>query len=237
MKEKIPGILGGMGPEATIDLAKKILNLTPIKKEQDHLRIIIDNNPKIENRTRAILSGNTSLLVRQLCETAENLRGAGADFIVIPCNTAHYFLEEIRKAVNIEVLDMIRETAHFIKRKLPGVEKAGLLATTATVKTGLYRQALEEQGIEILIPSGADQERVMRAITGVKEKAGHEKARRGLSEIAGKLVRDGASAVIAGCTEVPLALTDRDVSAPLVDPAMVLARKTVLKARGGENGA
>ncbi|GAH53208.1 unnamed protein product, partial [marine sediment metagenome] len=110
MPEKIIGILGGMGPEATVDLFHKIIKFTPAKKDQDHFRIIIDNNPKIPDRTAAILGKGEDPLPA-LQETARNLEKAGVDFIIIPCNTAHYFLPQIQKSVNIPVLNMIEETA------------------------------------------------------------------------------------------------------------------------------
>src|SRR5208337_1505190 len=92
------GILGGMGPEATIDLFTKIVHSTPVSRDQDHLRLIIDNNPGIPDRQKAILENGPSPAT-MLIKTAKNLAVAGADFIVMPCNTAHYWIQEIRKAV------------------------------------------------------------------------------------------------------------------------------------------
>ncbi len=233
MKEKIIGLLGGMGPEATIDLANKIIQCTPIKKEQDHCRIIIDNNPKIENRTKAILSGNTDRIISQLSETALNLEKAGADFILIPCNTAHYFLEHIRRAVNIEVLDMIEETALFILRKYPAVKKTGILGTSATCRTELYHKALSAKGISSITPDEADQEKIMKAISLIKEKNGHRRAGIILQAAAAELIKKGAEAIIAACTEVPLALEPADIGAPLIDPAEILAARAVAMVKGG----
>ena len=96
MKEKVIGVLGGMGPEATIDLFQKIVKLTPAKKDQEHIRIIIDNNPKIPDRTKAILYNGENPLP-ELVKTAQNLERAGADFIIIACNTAHYYFHKIQK--------------------------------------------------------------------------------------------------------------------------------------------
>jgi len=109
-KEKIIGILGGMGPEATIDLYNKIIKLTAANKDQEHLRIIIDNNPKIPDRSMAILKGQTSPL-NALQKTALTLEKAGADFIIMLCNTAHYYISSLKSIVNIPVLNMIEETA------------------------------------------------------------------------------------------------------------------------------
>lgn len=233
MKEKVIGILGGMGPEATIDMAGKIIRCTPVKKEQDHCRMIIDSNPKIQNRTEAILSGNTEKIISQLSETARNLEKAGADFILIPCNTAHYFLSDIRMAVKIEVLDMIEETALFIRRRYPGLKKAGILGTAATCRMQLHHKALSGAGIDSTAPDEREQEKVMEAISLIKEQKGRMRAGMILAAAGRNLVKNGAEAVIAGCTEIPLALKPDDIEAPLIDPAEILAARAVSKAKGG----
>lgn len=232
MREKIIGILGGMGPEATLDLAAKIMRLTPAEKEQDHCRLIIDSNPKIENRTEAVFSGKTENVIGQLSETARNLEKAGADFILVPCNTAHYFLEDIRKSVKIEVLDMLRETADFISKVFRHIRKAGVLGTTATCGLNLHGRALSEKSITSIVPDGPGLDRVMRAITMIKEGNGHGRARIILAAEAQKLVRKGAEIVIAGCTEIPLALKPEDIKAPLVDPSEIIAAEAVRRVKG-----
>ncbi len=232
MKDKTIGILGGMGPEATIALADSILQFTPIKKEQDHLRVIIDNNPKMPDRTKAILSGDTDAHISMLTETALNLERAGADLILIPCNTAHYFLEDIRKAVGIEVLDMIFETAVYFSETFPHIKKAGIMGTPATCRMKLYQNALLKLGIASEEPGEEDQSLAMKAISLVKEQNGHARARIILSKIAGRLVEEGAEAIIGGCTEIPLALKAEDLDVPFIDPSRILARKAVIMAKG-----
>jgi len=137
MPEKIIGILGGMGPEATIDLFYKIIKFTPAEKDQEHLRIIIDNNPKIPDRTNAILGTGKDPLP-ELITTAKNLEKAGADFIIMPCNTAHYFISKIQKNISIPILNMIQETANDVKRVFPDFKKVCLFASKGTYKTKLY---------------------------------------------------------------------------------------------------
>ncbi len=111
MKQKTIGVLGGMGPESTAELLVWITRCTPAASEQDHLRVIIDSNPKIPNRTEALLSGDLRPVIDALAETAGVLERAGADVIGIPCNTAHAFLTDVRKAVGVPVVDMVEETA------------------------------------------------------------------------------------------------------------------------------
>lgn len=221
---KIIGILGGMGPETTVELFRRIKEKTPAHRDQDHLRVIIYSNPAIPDRTEAILHGGESPLPL-LKQTAKVLEKAGADFIAIPCNSAHYSLEGIRKAVRIPVLDMIGETAHAIKE-----QAVGLLATDGTVQIGLYHQACANRGIEVLQPIVADQEKVMQIIYRIK--AGKEKLplRQEANRIVKRLQEREAKAVIVGCTELSLILKQDEIDVPLYDALDILAQASVSKA-------
>ncbi|OGD13731.1 aspartate racemase [Candidatus Atribacteria bacterium RBG_19FT_COMBO_35_14] len=230
MPEKIIGILGGMGPEATIDLFYKIIKFTPAQKDQDHLRIIIDNNPKIPDRTAAILGKGEDPLPA-LQETAQNLEKAGADFIVIPCNTAHYFLSSIQESVNIPVLNMIEETAKETKKRIPQIKKVGLLASIGVYKSEIYHQHFKKFNIEVISPEEKDRGKVMKVIYTVKAGDLSEEVKKNILKITQKLIDKGAEAVIAGCTEIPLILKEEDILFPLIDPTKVLAKIAVQKAR------
>jgi len=230
MPEKIMGILGGMGPEATIDLFYKIIKFTPAEKDQDHLRIIIDNNPKIPDRTAAILGKGEDPLPA-LQESARKLEKAGADFIIIPCNTAHYFLPLIRESVKIPILNMIEETAKETQKKFSLIQKVGLLASIGIYKTEIYHQHFKKFNIEVISPEEKDKEEVMKAIYAVKAGDLSEGIKRNIIKIAQKLIDKGAEVIIAGCTEIPLILKEGDVSVPLIDPTQVLAKVAVQKVR------
>ncbi len=226
---KTVGIIGGMGPEATVDLYKKIIEETPAEKDQEHLHVVIDSVPQIPDRTAAI-EGEAPSPVPLLQRTARNLQGAGADFLIMPCNTAHYFKEEIRQAVRIPLLDMMEITAEEIEKR--GHKKVGLLATTGTLKTRLYHDPLLERGIEVEEPEPDEQRRVMAAIYspwGIK--AGHiEKPRRELHEIADALVAREVDSIIAGCTEIPLAMRAENAECRIWDATGLLARRAVEEA-------
>jgi len=228
MPRKVIGILGGMGPEATADLFLKIIKSTPAKKDQEHLRILIDNNPQIPDRTAAILHGGEDP-TPALVETGKNLERAGADFLIIPCNTAHYFHGNIQDAVTIPVLHMMSATAGEMKAR--GIKRAGLLASDGTVQSGLYHKALAQSGIEVVIPSKETQRKVMGAIYGVKSGEFVASAR-DVKQAAEELIAAGATGVIAGCTEIPLILADGDVSMPVIDATAALARAAVQEALG-----
>lgn len=230
MSEKVIGILGGMGPEATIDLFYKIIKLTPAEKDQDHLRIIIDNNPKIPDRIAAILGkGEDPLPVLQ--ETARNLEKAGADFIIIPCNTAHYFLSSIQESIKIPILNMIEETAKETQKRIPQIQKVGLLASIGVYEIKIYHQRFKKYSIEIISPVEKDKEEVMKAIYAVKAGDLSEGIKKSILKIAQKLIDKKAEAIITGCTEIPLILKEGDVSVPIIDPTRILAKAAVQKAR------
>jgi len=230
MPEKVIGILGGMGPEATIDLFYKIIKFSPAEKDQEHLRIIIDNNPKIPDRTAAILGKGEDPLPA-LQETAQNLEKAGADFIIIPCNTAHYFLSQIQKSVRIPVLNMIEETAKDIQQRIPQIQKVGLLASIGTYKTEIYHQQFKKLNIEVVYPDEKDKDVVMKAIYAVKAGDLSEGVKSNILKIAQKLIDEGVKVIIAGCTEIPLILKEGDIPVPLIDPTQVLAKIAVQKAK------
>ena len=230
MGEKIIGILGGMGPEATADLYMKIIRATNVEKDQDHYRVIIDSNAKIPDRTPAILGKGPNPLPVML-ETGLNLQRAGADFIIMPCNTAHYFHDRLQAGLEIPVLHMIRLSAEDTRRRHPEVSKAGLLASDGTLASRLY-ESYGEQGIEIVAPSGESQRDVMDAIYRDIKRGDLETGGKLLHRVAHELMDAGAEAVICGCTEVSLVLHDGDLTVPVVDPLQVLAEKAVELARG-----
>ncbi len=230
MPEKIIGILGGMGPEATIDLFYKIIKSTPAEKDQDHLRIIIDNNPKIPDRTAAILGKGEDPLPA-LQESAQNLEKAGAGFIIISCNTAHYFLPLIRESVKIPILNMIEETAKEIQKRISPIQKVGLLASIGIYKTEIYHQQFKKFNIEVISPEEKDKEEVMKTIYAVKAGNLSEEIKKNILTIAQRLVDKGAEVIIAGCTEIPLILKEGDLSVPLIDPTQILAKVAVQKAK------
>ena len=221
--EKVIGILGGMGPLATVELFRRIVLKTPAERDQDHPKIIIYNNPKIPDRT-AFLLGKGANPLPYLIEGAKKLEAWGVDFIIMPCNTAHFFAQDIQREIDIPLVSMIEETAG--KLESLGLKKVGLLATDGTIKGMVYHRALLSRGIEIALPDKEDQRKVMRAIyEGVK--AGNlEWGREIILRIAKKLEKR-SEGIIAGCTEVSVVLRKGDFGVPLVDPMDVIAERAV----------
>lgn len=224
-KGKVIGVLGGMGPWATLELFKRLLKITPAQTDQDHLQIIIYSNPKIPDRTAALLHGGESPLPL-LLSTARNLEKAGADFIIMPCNTAHYYLDELRDAVTIPMLNMIEETVALIEER-----RAGLLATDGTIRSGLYQKACQKRGIKLLYPDDIGQKAVMDVVYSVKEGRVDLGVKRRAIEVAEGLIAQGAETIIAGCTEISLVLREGDISVPLFDSLDILAERAIKLAR------
>lgn len=228
--EKVIGILGGMGPEATADLYYRIIRATQVEKDQDHIHVIIDSNSKVPDRTPAILGTGPSPLPI-LIETGKRLETAGADFLIVPCNTAHYFLPEVQKQLGIPILHMINLSAEYIAEKYPKVKKAGLLASDGTIVSKLYHNSYSEQGIEIITPSKSSQRDVMAAIYKYIKTGDLKTGGELLHRVSLELIEAGSDAVLCGCTEVSLVLHDGDLSVPVVDPLQVLAEEAVKQAQ------
>lgn len=227
---RLVGILGGMGPEATADLFEEITRLTPARRDQDHVRVLIYSNPGIPDRTAAILEGGADP-VPALAESARLLERAGAAFIAIPCNTAHYFLESIRAAVSVPVLDMIEEACEEFSRLAPHADTAGLLAATGTTRSGIYSSAFASRGVRVLTPADDEQESIHAAIREVKAGRAGTRIRELFRSAGAGLVARGARAVILGCTEIPLAFDESAAGYPVVNTTRVLA-KAVLRTHG-----
>ena len=219
---KTLGIIGGMGPESSYYLYGKIIKLTPAHIDQDHIHIIIDSYPQIPDRTAYIL-GKGHSPVPYLIESARRLESAGADLIVMACNTAHAFYREVERSVKVDMLNMIEETAEYVDSLRLG--SVGLLATTGTLRTNLYQRALNRYNIRVMTPNEEEEKMVMEAIYGERGiKAGYiEGPRRFLSSISNKML-NSCDTVIAGCTEISLAIGDVE---GIIDPVDILARRIV----------
>lgn len=232
MPEKVIGVLGGMGPEATLDFYGKLIRLTPARRDQDHLRVIIDSNPKVPDRTQAILYGGESP-VPYLVRGAERLRLAGAHFIVIPCVSAHYFLEEVSRKSPLPIISILDATIQEISRRWPWAKRVGLIGTVGTLKGGHFQRSLAASGFETIIPDEGDQGLVMEAIYCVKDSQGSTRRGEMVEALEGVLVRlakRGAQLAIAGCTELPIILPDKCGGLDIVDPLVALARAAIREA-------
>jgi len=215
-----------MGPWATLDFFAKVLRLTPARRDQEQLRLIIDNNPQIPDRGLAVLEGGEDP-TPALVASARTVEAAGAELIAIPCNTAHHYHAAIQAAVRIPVLHIMREVAAAAARRFPQMRRVGLLGTRATVATGLYQEAFRPLRAEVLVPELPAQEAIDRLIAAVKAQAAEEDLRAAGVEVGRGLARAGAEAIILGCTELPLVLTEEALGVPVLDSTLILAESAV----------
>ena len=225
------GVIGGMGPAATLDFCARVLALTPARADQDHLRLIVDNNPSIPDRNRAI-AGTGPSPAPVLAAMARGLHGAGAELIVMPCNTAHAFAGAVRAATPLPFIDIIEVTAEAALAEMPGLRRAGVLGAAGCLEAGLYQTALAKRGVEALVPEGSLRERFMTLLYAIKTGDTGLPARAEMAAIARDLTEQGAEAIIAGCTEVPLVLAAADLTVPLINSTDALALATIAAARG-----
>lgn len=223
------GVIGGMGPEATIDFMTDVLQLTDADRDQGHLHLIVDQNPKVPNRQQAIRSGEGDV-GPALATMARRLEQAGADFLVMPCNSAHAFEDSIRKATSLPFVSIVDVCVEALEEACGG-GVVGLMATDGLAETGIYQAALEGAGFRPVLPDAGEQARLMSLIHRIKRGEKHRDVARGMAELARLLVDRGADAVLAACTEIPLVLGAGDLPVPLVSSTEALARRTVALAR------
>lgn len=226
------GVLGGMGPAATADFLHRLARLTPAQRDQDHIPTVVYSDPQTPDRSDAILGVGTSPLPAML-RGVEFLNRAGCALIAIPCNSAHYWYDEVARASDVPVLHIVDAAVDAIKQTC-GATRVGIMATDGTIRAGIYHARLRALGLAALdlVDQGA-QNPVMRAIRELK--AGRAETARELLLTAGEeLVRRGAEALVLGCTDVSVALSETPVIAtrPVLDASDCLAAASVQKMVG-----
>jgi aspartate racemase len=228
---KTVGVLGGMGPAATLDFFARVLGESKAGRDQEHIRLIIDCNPAVPDRNAAV-AGTGPSPAPVLQEMARGLARAGADILVMPCNAAHAFLAEVKAATDLPVISIIDVTVEGLRRALPQLRSAGILASTGCLDAGLYQTALAEIGVAAVVPTGETRERFMNTLYRIKSGDTGAAVKSEMIAIADALIGHGAQAIIAGCTEVPLVLAARDVGAPFLNSTDCLVLATIAAARG-----
>lgn len=231
----ILGVLGGMGPLATLDFLRKVLDATPAQVDQDHVPVVTSSIPQVPDRTAAFRGLGESPLPA-LIASGERLKRAGAGLIVIPCNTAHLWFEPLQQALGVPMLHLIDaaldETVALVR---PGA-RVGLLGTAATIESRLYTDRRDD-GLTWLLPTADEMATlVMPGIEAMK--AGDMAASTALLQQAARaLAGRGAEALLLGCTEIPLVLNNGNTPVPVVDATAALARRSVAWALARRAGA
>jgi len=215
MPPKTIGVLGGMGPDATSLFFQRVVALTPAQSDQEHIPVIIYNNPQIPDRTQAILARGESP-VPALKDSIALLQRASVDFICIPCNTAHVYYDEMQRSVDVPIVNLIESVVDDILKKFPDMSKVGLLSTVGTIKSGLYHNALT--------PNEVQHDSLQGAIHKLKKQSRDPST---IQPLVNDLIQTGAQGLILGCTELSLIAKELILSVPVFDSIEILAERAV----------
>ena len=224
--EKTVGVIGGLGPEATIDFYRKLLAKSNAATDQDHLHVLINSNPKVPDRQKA-LAGTGPSSGPALVKTAQVLERAGAEFLVMVCNTAHAYEQDIREATAIPFISILSESVNASLRLNPQLKRAGLMAATGCVGARLYQTRFEATGVDCVVPNSAEQATLMQLIYRIKSGDHAPDIADQMRQLANTLIERGAEIILAACTEIPLALKQNDIEKPLLDCTDVLVDATI----------
>jgi aspartate racemase len=219
-----------MGPAATLDFMAKVYAADPAEVEQDRVRMIVDCNPAVPDRNAA-MRGEDSSPGPDLAAMARGLVSAGADFLVIACNTAHAWIPDIAAAVDIPVLSMIEAACETVATRVPGARRIGLLAGQGCLDADVYQGAFAKRGWTAVLPCADSQRAFMVALYSIKAGCLGPAERTAFAVCANELAAAGAGAIVAGCTEVPLVLSPGDIDVPMIDATLALAEAAVAWAR------
>lgn len=232
------GVIGGVGPMATALFLEAVVRLTEADRDQDHVDMVVLQHASIPDRTAHVLGLSQEDPGPVMARDAQRLQRWGAAFVVVPCNTAQHYVDQITAAVQVPVVSIVERTVAAATARRPGVRTAGVLATEGTIAAGTYQKALTEVGVEAVLPHPAGQ----AAVTGIiydGVKAGRPVDPASLREAVEALVARGAEVVLLGCTELSVVAAS---SGMLDDPRVVdsldaLARATITRSghrvRGG----
>lgn len=226
MKQAV-GVIGGVGPMATVYYMQRVIEMTKAGCDQEHINMLVFNDCDIPDRTAFITEKSPDNPLPVMVEDAKRLEAAGCEFVVIPCNTAHYFYDELEQAVEIPVVNIVEETIRYAKARVQDLSCVGIMATTGTIVTGTYQKYAERAGLSFAVPDEDEQDLLMQIIyDGVK--AGKPVPRADFDRVANHLRAKGAQCLILGCTELSVLKRDLSLNDPdVLDSIDVLASETV----------
>lgn len=230
---KTIGIIGGMGPLATVHLFEQIVLKTKAQKDQEHIHVIVDNNTNIPDRTKAILGDGDDPTIEMII-SAKRLESCGADFLIMPCNTAHYFIDEILSNVSIPMINMVDETVNYTYEKYGKDAIVGILATDGTIKSGIYENCFAKKGMKTIVPKDT-QKSVMSFIYDVIKSGKYDIGPSLMFEAVKELEDMGATTILLGCTELSSADFIYKFERDFVNPIRILALKSIVFAGGQVN--
>jgi aspartate racemase len=219
------GVIGGLGPLATAYFYELLIRMTDAKTDQEHMEVLIYSKPSIPDRTAYIMGRNPVSPLEQMLDTGKVLVDMGADILVFPCITAHYFYHQLSKSIPVPIIHAVKETALYLKEV--GVACAGIMATEGTIFTKLFQKELEECGISSLLPSKENQHRIMDLIyRSIKANQPFDRAQ--FESTQEQLRQDGAEVILLACSELSLLKSKFDLGSGYLDAMEVLAMRSIL---------
>lgn len=227
---KTLGLLGGMGPEATVELMRRVVATTPARDDADHIRMLVDNNPQVPSRIAHVIEGTGEDPTPVLVAMAEGLKQAGADFLAMPCNTAHWYLPAVCKAVDLPFLDMIDLSVRYLQNSRPRPQTIALLASPAVRKVGLFDQRLKAGGFTPVYADGREEEAILKVIRAVKAKTCGRVEQDAYQAVTDGLRDRGADAFLIACTELSVIELPETGGLPLADTLDLLAAEILCTA-------
>lgn len=229
------GVIGGVGPMATVYFMDMIIEMTEAERDQDHINMLVSNHATIPDRTEYILGKSDESPLDVMVEDARMLAKSGCEFLIIPCNTAHYFYPEIEVSAGVPVLNIIEETIKLAQEQLAKcgktVKQIGIMGTEGTINSGTYSHYAKDMGVECVAPDPEYQKKVNYIIYD-RIKAGLDVTEEEMMEVVNHLRDKGCDAVIMGCTELSIAYKDHNIGKKhkdVIDSLVALARATVLR--------
>ena len=234
MQKKVAGVLGGLGPEATVDFMSKVIARTiaintengKTVADQDHIQMLVDHNPTVPNRHDAI-RGEGEDVGKHLADMGKRLENADADFLVMVCNTAHAFQADIEKVIDIPFVSIIDEVIAEVENTQNKDTKIGVMGTQGCLETELYQKALKDAGYESVIWNDAELADFMDIMYKIKSGDTGEKVQQETLASAKVLIKKGAGVLIAGCTEIPLVLHQDVLSVPLLSSTDIMVDRVI----------
>ena len=221
---KTVGVLGGMGPKATMYFSNLVIETTKALKDQDHINMLIYNHAEIPDRTDFLLGKSNDNPIPYLISDAKMLERSGCDFLVLTCNTSHFAYDDIVKEIKIPLINMPYEVCKIINNNHK-IKKVGLMATVGTIKAGVYERFLKK---EMYHASDELNNEVMHLIYD-KVKKGKKVGKEEFFNVLNKYFNDGCDLVIMGCTELSVIIKDNNLydDERIIDAMKVLVDKTI----------
>lgn len=219
------GVLGGMGPEATILLQQRLVAAVDAQDDRDHIPLLIDMNPQVPSRIERLIHGRGDDPAPVLADMARLLEAAGAEALAMPCNTAHHYAGAIAGAVEIPFLNMPERAAARAATRIGPGGAVGVLASPATELTGLFPKVLQAHGLQALFPQ--DPPRMLSAIQRIKAAGPGDADRATLKSAARELAARGARCILVGCSEFSLISEAAEGAVPVIDTLDVLVDEIV----------